>query len=175
MTSHFYVEYSYGFADSKFGKCCLAFLGRRLIALLFEADEEIAATDLARRFKTDNWLRDDRRAQECCRLIFDANELVETELIGTPFQQLVWQTLMKIPKGELSTYAQIAVAIGRPKAVRAVGTAVGANPLAFLVPCHRVIRTDGGMGGYRWGLDLKKRILSDEEDVSKEGERKSRE
>ena len=67
--------------------------------------------------------------------------------------------MQEIPIGDTTTYAKIADTINRPKAVRAVGTAIGANPIAFLIPCHRVIRTDGGLGGYRWGLEIKKMML----------------
>jgi AraC family transcriptional regulator, regulatory protein of adaptative response / methylated-DNA-[protein]-cysteine methyltransferase len=78
---------------------------------------------------------------------------------GTSFQQAVWQELQRIPPGETRTYAQIAAAVGRPKAVRAAGTANGANNVAVLIPCHRVIRTDGTMGGYAYGIDRKEKLL----------------
>jgi len=79
--------------------------------------------------------------------------------IGTEFQQTVWKELIKIPFGETRTYLQIAMEIGSPNSARAVGTAIGANPIAWFIPCHRVIQTSGGMGGYRWGVDRKKEIL----------------
>lgn len=78
---------------------------------------------------------------------------------GTAFQQAVWAQLQAIPPGETRTYAQIAAAVGRPKAVRAAGTANGANNVAVLIPCHRVIRTDGTMGGYAYGIDRKEKLL----------------
>ena len=81
---------------------------------------------------------------------------------GTAFQEKVWQELRKIPLGETRSYAEIAAAIGQPGAVRAVGTANGDNPIAVLVPCHRVIRSDGTLGGYAGGLDRKKRLLAAE-------------
>ena len=77
---------------------------------------------------------------------------------GTNFQVMVWRALLQIPSGELQSYANIAQAIGKPKAVRAVGTAIGANPLAFVIPCHRVIQQSGGIGGYRWGTARKHAI-----------------
>lgn len=83
-------------------------------------------------------------------------------LVGTSFQHEVWQALMQIPQGKRVTYQSIAVEIGRPKAVRAVGTAIGRNPISLHVPCHRVIRQDGHMGGYRWGLDVKEKLLHSE-------------
>jgi AraC family transcriptional regulator of adaptative response/methylated-DNA-[protein]-cysteine methyltransferase len=87
---------------------------------------------------------------------------VPVDLHGTAFQQLVWRTLMRIPAGETLSYTTVAREVGSPNAVRAVGSACGANPVALLVPCHRVVRNDGGLGGYRWGLDRKQRLLDAE-------------
>lgn len=84
------------------------------------------------------------------------------DIAGTAFQQAVWQELMRIPPGETRTYAQIAAAVGRPRAVRAAGTANGQNRVAVLVPCHRVIRTDGSLGGYAYGLPIKEELLKRE-------------
>jgi len=84
------------------------------------------------------------------------------DIRGTAFQKRVWQALTEIPPGETSTYAALAKRIGRPKAVRAVGTACGANPLGVVVPCHRALRTDGGLGGYYWGLPRKRALLKKE-------------
>jgi O-6-methylguanine DNA methyltransferase len=82
------------------------------------------------------------------------------DLRGTSFQLQVWRALTRIPHGETRTYAQIASQIGRPKATRAVGSANGRNPLPIIVPCHRVISTGGGLGGYSAGLDFKRRLLA---------------
>jgi AraC family transcriptional regulator of adaptative response/methylated-DNA-[protein]-cysteine methyltransferase len=84
---------------------------------------------------------------------------VPVDIRGTVFQRRVWQALRRIPRGETRTYSEIARAIGAPAAVRAVGSACGANPVALVVPCHRAIRTDGGLGGYAWGLPVKRRLL----------------
>lgn len=80
-------------------------------------------------------------------------------LKGTPFQMNVWRALLQIPPGSRSTYSAIAREIGQPKAVRAVGTAIGRNPIAILIPCHRVVRTTGELGGYHWGVERKRAIL----------------
>lgn len=82
---------------------------------------------------------------------------------GTPFQQAVWAALMEIPVGETRTYAQVAAAIDRPRAVRAVASACARNPVAVVVPCHRVVRTDGGLGGYAYGLPVKEHLLAVEQ------------
>ena len=81
------------------------------------------------------------------------------DLRGTPFQQNVWQALCAIPAGETRSYTELAAAAGRPKAMRAAGSANGANPVAVLVPCHRVIRSDGGIGGYAYGTAIKQELL----------------
>jgi AraC family transcriptional regulator of adaptative response/methylated-DNA-[protein]-cysteine methyltransferase len=85
---------------------------------------------------------------------------IPLDIRGTVFQQRVWDELRRIPRGETRTYQDIARAIGFPAAVRAVGSACGANPVALVVPCHRAVRTDGGLGGYAWGLARKKKLLS---------------
>jgi AraC family transcriptional regulator of adaptative response/methylated-DNA-[protein]-cysteine methyltransferase len=87
---------------------------------------------------------------------------IPLDVKGTAFQEAVWQELRRIPKGETRTYAQLAAAIGKPGAVRAAGSANGANHVSVLIPCHRVIRTDGTLGGYAWGLDIKAKLLERE-------------
>ncbi|MGM8364078.1 methylated-DNA--[protein]-cysteine S-methyltransferase [Virgibacillus sp. W0181] len=89
----------------------------------------------------------------------ELNFSILVDLRGTPFQQSVWKTLKEIPYGETCTYSQIADQIGKPKAVRAVGSAIGANPLPIVIPCHRVIGKNGTLTGYRGGLDMKKHLL----------------
>jgi AraC family transcriptional regulator of adaptative response/methylated-DNA-[protein]-cysteine methyltransferase len=81
-------------------------------------------------------------------------------LIGAPFQIKVWEALLTIPTGYVTTYSDIARVIGNPKAVRAVGTAVGRNPISWLIPCHRALRKSGGLGGYHWGLPVKRAMLA---------------
>ena len=84
----------------------------------------------------------------------------QLHLIGAPFQIKVWEALLRIPSGQVTTYSGIASAIGNPAAVRAVGTAVGRNPVSFLIPCHRALRMSGGLGGYHWGLPVKRAMLA---------------
>jgi AraC family transcriptional regulator of adaptative response/methylated-DNA-[protein]-cysteine methyltransferase len=91
-----------------------------------------------------------------------AGPTVPIDAQGTPFQKRVWRALCKIPYGETSTYREVARSIGRPKAVRAVARACATNPVALVVPCHRVIRTDGNLAGYRWGLQRKQALLDRE-------------
>lgn len=81
-------------------------------------------------------------------------------LVGAPFQIKVWEALLSVPSGHVTTYSDIANAIGSPRAVRAVGTAVGRNPISYLIPCHRALRKSGGLGGYHWGLPVKRALLA---------------
>ncbi|TNF06551.1 MAG: methylated-DNA--[protein]-cysteine S-methyltransferase [Gammaproteobacteria bacterium] len=113
----------------------------------------------------DDCLRADERAQAAYNSLLRQPKatLDQFDVQGTEFQRQVWQALLAIPFGSLSTYQEVADAIGRPKAVRAVANAIGANPIAWLIPCHRVIRSDGGLGGYRWGVERKREILKLEE------------
>jgi AraC family transcriptional regulator of adaptative response/methylated-DNA-[protein]-cysteine methyltransferase len=152
-------EPSYGFAETPFGECCIVFSNDGICALTFPEDHEGAFFDLDRRFPETDFRQNDEKAARLVHNIFENGEKPVLNPIGTDFQLTVWHALQRIPAGKTTTYALIAEAIGRPKAVRAVGTAIGANPIGFLIPCHRVIRTDGGLGGFRWGLECKKKML----------------
>ncbi len=87
-------------------------------------------------------------------------EETRLHLIGGPFQIKVWEALLQVPSGHVTTYSDIAGAIGHPAAVRAVGTAVGRNPVSWIIPCHRALRKAGGLGGYHWGLGVKRAMLA---------------
>lgn len=150
---------SYGFSATPFGECCIAFSNDGICALTFPENRESALRDLAHRFPETDFQQNDEKAARLVQQIFEKTEKPRLNPIGTEFQLSIWNALQRIPAGKTTTYALIAEAIGRPKAVRAVGTAIGANPIAFLIPCHRVIRTDGSLGGFRWGLDCKKAML----------------
>lgn len=110
----------------------------------FLEDEAATAAPVARIFNPGRWT-----AEKPLRIVF----------IGTEFETRVWQTLLKIPMGRATTYSDIAGHIGNPKASRAVGAAVGRNPISFVVPCHRVLGKSGGLCGYHWGLTRKQAIL----------------
>ena len=150
---------TFGFSNSPFGECCIVFSNNGICAITFPENSDSAVYDLEQRFPETNFKQNDEKAARLAKQIFENGENPTMNPIGTDFQQAVWKALQAIPAGGTTTYAQIAESIGRPKAVRAVGTAIGANPIAFLIPCHRVIRTDGGLGGFRWGLDCKKKML----------------
>jgi AraC family transcriptional regulator of adaptative response/methylated-DNA-[protein]-cysteine methyltransferase len=150
---------SYGFAETPFGECCIAFSNEGVFALIFPENKEAAYSDLDYRFPDTDFRLNNEKASLLIQQIFEDGETPKLYPIGTDFQQSVWSALQQVPIGKTTTYAHIAECIGRPKAVRAVGTAIGANPIALLIPCHRVIRTDGSLGGFRWGLECKKKIL----------------
>lgn len=152
-------EPTFGFSNSPFGECCIVFSNDGICALTFPESHESAYADLDNRFPETDFKQNDEKAAQLAYLIFTKGERPTLHPIGTDFQQSIWEALKRIPAGKTTTYAQIAEAIGRPKAVRAVGTAIGANPIAYLIPCHRVIRSDGGLGGFRWGLECKMKML----------------
>ena len=116
--------------------------------------------DPAERFPGD-WLVRDRSLDPIARRIADEPD-VELDLRGTPFQLEVWRKLLEIPRGETRTYTQLAAELGRPRAVRAVGRACGSNRIGVLVPCHRVVGSNGSLTGYRWGVERKRALLSAE-------------
>ena len=146
------------------GPLLVAATDRGLCRISFDEDE----SELSKRFpKAELRPADDALtalAKEIVRLIEDPGHVPDLpmDVCGTAFQQSVWAALRAIPPGETRTYGEIAAAIGRPSAVRATGTACGDNVLAIVIPCHRVLRSDGGLGGYAYGADRKKRLLERE-------------
>lgn len=149
----------YGFSVTIFGECFIVFSNEGIYVLTFPESRDSALYDLRHRFPQTTFTHDNAGAKMIVTKIFNKPKSLRLCPIGTDFQHAVWNELKKIPVGETTTYAKVAAAIGRSKAARAVGTAIGANPISFLIPCHRVVRTDGSLGGYRWGLDIKKKML----------------
>ena len=143
--------------------CCLVRLDddpaeaeRRLHARLAHAHPEAAAV-------RDDTALADLLAAAVARIAGDPTApAVPLDLVGTPFQRSVWDALLAIPYGEVRTYGQVAAAVGAPRAVRAVGTACGANPVALVVPCHRVVPASGGLGNYGLGVERKRVLLARE-------------
>jgi AraC family transcriptional regulator of adaptative response/methylated-DNA-[protein]-cysteine methyltransferase len=154
----------FGEADSPFGRAFVATTERGICALSFvdHAAPGSAAEALARRWPGARLVADAAMARRLAARVFRADTgrdgPISVAVRGTNFQVAVWRALLAIPPGTFVAYGDIARAVGRPQAVRAVGTAVGANPCAFVIPCHRVIRDSGALGGYRWGLTRKQAI-----------------
>ncbi len=154
----------YGFHPSPFGECLIAVTERGVSNLAFvqNSSRGRAVAELREQWEHAKIIRDQVATRDCAKRIFkrDNRRPITLTVRGTNFQVKVWQALLKIPAGRVETYAQVAAAIGKPNAVRAVANAVANNPVAFLVPCHRVIRKTGALGGYHWGMARKKAMLA---------------
>ncbi|MGO4772052.1 bifunctional helix-turn-helix domain-containing protein/methylated-DNA--[protein]-cysteine S-methyltransferase [Flavobacterium sp. W22_SRS_FK3] len=157
------LEINFSFAESPFGNIIVASTQKGVCFMAFAEDEIIGFQDLKSKFPNAAFSRKLDFAQQNALFIFqnDWSKLSEIKLHlkGTDFQLKVWETLLKIPMGQLSTYGSIAQKIEKPNASRAVGTAIGSNPVAFLIPCHRVIQSSGTFGGYMWGNIRKTAII----------------
>jgi AraC family transcriptional regulator of adaptative response/methylated-DNA-[protein]-cysteine methyltransferase len=156
----------YGFHPSPFGEAVLIATDRGLAGLGFvdDGDRQAALADLTRRWPRATYLEDQAATAPLARRIFNpsqwqAEQPLRVVLIGTDFEVRVWQTLLRIPRDRATTYSDIARHIGKPSACRAVGAAVGKNPVSFVVPCHRVLGRSGALTGYHWGLTRKQAIL----------------
>jgi len=151
----------WGVAPSPFGEAVVMTTDKGICGMGFtqEMGFEETVQDLMRRWPAARFLRDDAAITPFAAAAFGHGE-TRLHLIGAPFQIKVWEALLSVPSGHVTTYSQIAGAIGHDRAVRAVGTAVGRNPISFLIPCHRALRKSGGLGGYHWGLPVKRAMLA---------------
>ena len=156
----------WGWFDSPFGLALVMGTERGICGLGFAAEmgEDWAMQDLVRRWPRASFVEDPMRLRPWVLAAFGAQEAERSHapryLIGAPFQIKVWEALLRVPSGHVTTYSEIAGSIGNPRAVRAVGTAVGRNPISWLIPCHRALRKSGGLGGYHWGLPVKRALLA---------------
>lgn len=123
-------------------------------------NEADAFADLAGRYPEADIRRDDREAMALAQRVFEAGEPLPVALYGTPFRRQIWRALLEIPSGTTATYGDIAKASGNPKAARAVGAAVGANPVSWFIPCHRALAADGRLHNYHWGVARKRAMLT---------------
>jgi AraC family transcriptional regulator, regulatory protein of adaptative response / methylated-DNA-[protein]-cysteine methyltransferase len=160
------LNVSYGYHPSPFGLALVMVTPHGLCGLAFcDAGGEVAGlTDMTRRWPLAQYTEDSAiTAPFAAKLFtdqnFGSNQPLRITFIGTDFEIRVWETLLKIPVGQATTYGDIAARVGSPKAARAVGAAVGKNPMSFVVPCHRVLGKSGALTGYHWGLTRKKAIL----------------
>jgi AraC family transcriptional regulator of adaptative response/methylated-DNA-[protein]-cysteine methyltransferase len=157
---------TYGFHPSPFGIALVITAPRGLagLALADPGEEQSALRDMQRRWPNATYVEDTAATAPVAARIFDLtlwrpDQPLRVVLIGTDFEVRVWETLMKIPMGRFVTYSDVANRINAPKASRAVGAAVGRNPVCFVVPCHRVIGKSGELTGYHWGLTRKRAML----------------
>lgn len=156
----------YGFHPSPFGKALVMTTERGLAGLAFADDGKEAAilADMMQRWPKAQYIEDIAATAGVARRVFDPRQWrpetpLRVVLIGSDFEIRVWETLLKVPFGAATTYSDVARRIERPSAARAVGAAVGRNPMSFVVPCHRVLGRSGSLTGYRWGLTRKRAIL----------------
>ena len=167
------LRIGYGFHATPFGECLLAVTPRGICSLAFVEPEtrSVALNELQDTWRESALVEDQNAGKEAIETIFSqtrgqTQEPLKVLLRGTNFQVKVWEALLRIPEGSVVSYSSLADAIGRPKAHRAVGTAVGHNPIGYLIPCHRVLRANGEIGGYHWGTTRKRAILAREASFS---------
>lgn len=157
------LQISWGWFDSPFGRVLVMGTDKGIcgLSLAAEMGEDAAMADLRKRWPAAGFREDAAALRPWVEAAFGGNsaEKAPLYLIGAPFQIKVWEALLHLPEGQVTTYGDIAATIGSPKAVRAVGTAVGRNPIGYLIPCHRVLRKTGELGGYHWGLPMKRAML----------------
>lgn len=156
------LEIRWGWFDSPFGEALAMGTDRGLCGLAFAAETGRAAAfaDMAARWPRASFREDPAALAGTVAAAFGGSGAARLHLIGAPFQIKVWEALLQVPGGHVTTYSDIAARIGRPAAVRAVGTAVGRNPISWLIPCHRALQKAGGLGGYHWGLGVKRAMLA---------------
>ena len=155
------LSITWDWVETPFGEALVMATPRGLCGLAFTSDMGRAAAmaDMRARWPKANYAQN-RAAVEPFLSLLGGDGEAKLHLIGAPFQIKVWEALMTIPSGHVTTYSEIARVVGNPKAVRAVGTAVGRNPVSWLIPCHRALRKSGGLGGYHWGLPVKRAMLA---------------
>ena len=149
----------YSFYPSIFGDVLIADDTIHICWLSFADNKDSSLQELQKKSRSSKFIQESSELQKialgCISNKWENIFNIPIHLHGTQFQQDVWAELQKIPLGQTKTYKQIAEAIGRPKAVRAVWSAIGANPIAIIIPCHRVVSSDGSLGGYHWGIEKK--------------------
>lgn len=158
------LNIDYGFYSTPVGEILIASTVRGICCIELADDRDEALQLLCKRFSKSLQRMHRTEFHDLALRFFSKNERRSSDeivlhLYGTDFQIEVWRALLDVPFGETSTYSDIAKAIDNSRALRAVGTAIGRNPVAILVPCHRILRSDGGIGGYYWGIEKKKILL----------------
>lgn len=156
------LDIRYGWFDTPFGEAIVMATDRGICGMGFAGEMGRAAAfeDMVRRWPEARFTEDKEAISPWAEAAIAQKGESALHLIGAPFQIKVWEALLRVPEGHVTTYSEIAGAIGHPKAVRAVGTAVGRNPVSWLIPCHRALRKSGALGGYHWGLPVKRALLA---------------
>ena len=155
------LRINYGWFESPFGEALVMGTARGICGMAFsdEFGRNKTFADMSARWPNASFAEQSEALEPWVQDAFHG-QATKLHLMGAPFQMKVWEALIQIPSGKVTTYSEIAEAVGNPEAVRAVGTAVGKNPISWLIPCHRAIRKSGGLGGFHWGLPIKRAMLA---------------
>ena len=164
------LRISHGIHPSPFGLMLLAVTDKGICELAFGSEERLnrEANDMQRRWPAAQIFHDPQRTAQTAGRLFEARDgspdgqgtQFHVFAKGTNFQVNVWRALLRIPEGSLISYKQLARMTGNPSAIRATASAVGANPVSYLIPCHRILRTSGELGGYHWGIERKRALIA---------------
>lgn len=160
-----HAEVQFAIRDCSLGRALVATRGHGICAILLGDNVKTLKRELRSRFPEESLIEQGRDAVALSAKVVEAIDApalrvdLPLDVSGTPFQRKVWQALRRIPPGKTTSYAEIARKVGSPKSVRAVAQACAANALAVAIPCHRVVRSDGSLSGYRWGVARKRRLL----------------
>ena len=155
------LDISYEYKNSPFGKALIMNSKYGVCGLAFcdHVNEEIALADMMSRWPSATYSAENIFSDLEFKSVLEQTTKINLCLIGSPLQLQVWNALLKIPAGKVTNYKTLAKHIGKPKAVRSIATAIGRNPLSWFIPCHRVLRSNGELGGYHWGLKVKTAML----------------
>ena len=155
------LDISYEYKNSPFGKALIMNSKYGVCGLAFcdHVNEEIVLADMMSRWPSATYIAENIFSDLEFQSVLEQTTKINLCLIGSPLQLQVWNALLKIPAGKVTNYKTLAKHIGKPRAVRSIATAIGRNPLCWLIPCHRVLRKNGELGGYHWGLKVKKAML----------------
>ncbi|HEX2978162.1 MAG TPA: methylated-DNA--[protein]-cysteine S-methyltransferase [Candidatus Babeliales bacterium] len=153
-------EINYGFYKTEFGICLVGLIDQYICHLSFHDNEEQGLLELQKEWPQVKLISDQEKIPKIIKAIFKkSGETFSLALQGTPFQIEVWKQLIKIPAGSIVSYQEVAHALGKATATRAVASAIAKNNISYLIPCHRVIRKSGKINNYRWGMERKKKLL----------------
>jgi len=168
-TTMSFPKISYQFKTSSFGETLIMSNEMGLCGLAFcdQFGKDTVLANMKARWPKASYEKDTIFSDKEFKSILDQTKRIELCLIGSKLQIHVWKALLKIPPGKVTSYTTLAKHIGKPKAVRTVATTIGKNPLCWLIPCHRVLRANGDLGGYHWGLNVKKNMLTYESQINK--------
>ncbi len=157
------LSIQYSFKETQFGEILIASTIKGICFLSFVEDKAKAIQDLKNYYPKAIFEQANSVIQNLALQTINGNSIPKPLILhlkGTEFQFMIWNRLLEIPRGKLINYSHLAKSINKPKAARAAGTAIGSNPIAYLIPCHRVVQSNGSLGGYRWGLKRKLDIIS---------------